>query len=149
MICKFWRRWGQKKKKCEKQRVHPCISLFYPSFPQSVSLCFGNTTQTNAFIPRCICLYLDRCDFVSVASRQCSNFYSLVLFFSFQDSTDPLESRFLLSDHLFAKAKIPPTDKVCLWLGVSSWNQSQNFFFFQQNKLLHCRHMAQEYVRRE
>ena len=38
----------------------------------------------------------------------------------FQDSTDPLESRFLLSDHLFAKAKIPPTDKVCLWLGVSS-----------------------------
>ncbi|XP_076445371.1 prefoldin subunit 3-like [Babylonia areolata] len=36
-----------------------------------------------------------------------------------KDSEDPLESRFLLSDHLFAKAKIPPTDKVCLWLGAN------------------------------
>ncbi|KAK7494519.1 hypothetical protein BaRGS_00014172, partial [Batillaria attramentaria] len=36
-----------------------------------------------------------------------------------KDSTEPLESRFLLSDHLYAKAKIPPTDKVCLWLGAN------------------------------
>ncbi|KAK7107917.1 prefoldin subunit 3-like [Littorina saxatilis] len=36
-----------------------------------------------------------------------------------KESPAPLESRFLLSDHLFAKAKIPPTDKVCLWLGAN------------------------------
>ncbi|PVD28661.1 hypothetical protein C0Q70_11255 [Pomacea canaliculata] len=36
-----------------------------------------------------------------------------------KDSTESLETRFLMSDHLFAKAKIPPTDKVCLWLGAN------------------------------
>lgn len=146
MICKLWRGRGSGRERRETESASLHFSVFpLFSFSQSVSLCFWNITQTNAFIPRCICLYLD----VSVASQECSNFYSPVLFFSFQDSTDPLESRFLLSDHLFAKAKIPPTDKVCLWLGVSSWNQSQNFFFFHQNKLLHCRHMTQEYFSRE
>lgn len=36
-----------------------------------------------------------------------------------KDSTDAIETRFLLSDQVYAKAKIPPTDKVCLWLGAN------------------------------
>ncbi|KAL8606037.1 hypothetical protein ACOMHN_040035 [Nucella lapillus] len=36
-----------------------------------------------------------------------------------KESEEPLQSQFLLSDHLFAKAKIPPTEKVCLWLGAN------------------------------
>ncbi|XP_041351592.1 prefoldin subunit 3-like [Gigantopelta aegis] len=36
-----------------------------------------------------------------------------------KDSTEPLETRFLLSDQVYAKASIPPTDKVCLWLGAN------------------------------
>ncbi|XP_013403501.1 prefoldin subunit 3 [Lingula anatina] len=36
-----------------------------------------------------------------------------------KDSSETLETRFLLSDQLYAKAKIPPTDKVCLWLGAN------------------------------
>ncbi|XP_064604579.1 prefoldin subunit 3-like [Liolophura sinensis] len=36
-----------------------------------------------------------------------------------KDSTEPLETRFLLSDQLYAKARIPPTEKVCLWLGAN------------------------------
>ncbi|OWF54616.1 prefoldin subunit 3-like [Mizuhopecten yessoensis] len=36
-----------------------------------------------------------------------------------KDSTDPVETRFLLSDQVYAKAKIPPTEKVCLWLGAN------------------------------
>lgn len=30
-----------------------------------------------------------------------------------------LETEFLLSDQIFARAIIPPTDKVCLWLGAN------------------------------
>jgi len=30
-----------------------------------------------------------------------------------------METQFLLSDQVFAKADIPPTDKVCLWLGAN------------------------------
>lgn len=29
------------------------------------------------------------------------------------------ETQFLLSDQVYAKATIPPTDKVCLWLGAN------------------------------
>lgn len=36
-----------------------------------------------------------------------------------KDSTHPMETRFLLADNLYCKASVPPTDKVCLWLGVS------------------------------
>ncbi|XP_078322381.1 prefoldin subunit 3-like isoform X1 [Crassostrea virginica] len=36
-----------------------------------------------------------------------------------KDSTDPMETRFLLSDQVYAKARIPPTDKVNLWLGAN------------------------------
>uniref|UniRef100_UPI00398EBD55 prefoldin subunit 3 n=1 Tax=Pristiophorus japonicus TaxID=55135 RepID=UPI00398EBD55 len=36
-----------------------------------------------------------------------------------KDSTDPMETLFLLADNLYAKASIAPTDKVCLWLGAN------------------------------
>lgn len=39
--------------------------------------------------------------------------------FILQDTTDPMETRFLLSDQVYAKARIPPTENVNLWLGVS------------------------------
>jgi len=35
-----------------------------------------------------------------------------------QDETDPIETTFELNDTLYAKAEIPPTDEVYLWLGV-------------------------------
>ncbi|XP_071980425.1 prefoldin subunit 3 [Engystomops pustulosus] len=34
-------------------------------------------------------------------------------------TTDPMETRFLLADNLYCKASVPPTDKVCLWLGAN------------------------------
>ncbi|NXG67836.1 PFD3 protein, partial [Hemiprocne comata] len=36
-----------------------------------------------------------------------------------KDSTNPMETRFLLADNLYCKASVPPTDKVCLWLGAN------------------------------
>ncbi|TRY70813.1 hypothetical protein TCAL_10004 [Tigriopus californicus] len=33
--------------------------------------------------------------------------------------SEDTESQFLLSDQVYAKAVIPPTDKVCLWLGAN------------------------------
>jgi hypothetical protein len=35
-----------------------------------------------------------------------------------QDESDPIETTFELNDTLYAKAQIPPTDEVYLWLGV-------------------------------
>lgn len=40
------------------------------------------------------------------------------VFFS-QETTDPMETHFLLADNVYCKALVPPTNKVCLWLGVS------------------------------
>ena len=34
-------------------------------------------------------------------------------------SEEDMETQFLLSDQVYAKAVIPPTDKVCLWLGAN------------------------------
>ena len=34
-------------------------------------------------------------------------------------SEEQMETQFLLSDQVYAKAVIPPTDKVCLWLGAN------------------------------
>ncbi|XP_077334951.1 prefoldin subunit 3 [Lithobates pipiens] len=34
-------------------------------------------------------------------------------------TTGPMETRFLLADNLYCKASVPPTDKVCLWLGAN------------------------------
>ncbi|XP_017890400.1 prefoldin subunit 3 [Ceratina calcarata] len=36
-----------------------------------------------------------------------------------KDNSQELETHFLLSEQVFAKAIIPPTDKVCLWLGAN------------------------------
>uniref|UniRef100_A0A8C9J960 Prefoldin subunit 3 n=1 Tax=Panthera tigris altaica TaxID=74533 RepID=A0A8C9J960_PANTA len=36
-----------------------------------------------------------------------------------KESTSSLETRFLLADNLYCKASVPPTDKVCLWLGAN------------------------------
>lgn len=36
-----------------------------------------------------------------------------------QDSTEDLEARYLLSDQVYVKATIPPSNKVCLWLGAN------------------------------
>ncbi|XP_004717593.1 prefoldin subunit 3 isoform X1 [Echinops telfairi] len=36
-----------------------------------------------------------------------------------KESTKSLETRFLLADNLYCKASVPPTDKVCLWLGAN------------------------------
>ncbi|XP_075394378.1 prefoldin subunit 3 isoform X2 [Tenrec ecaudatus] len=36
-----------------------------------------------------------------------------------KESTNSLETRFLLADNLYCKASVPPTDKVCLWLGAN------------------------------
>ena len=52
-----------------------------------------------------------------------------------QDCEETVTTQFLLSDHLFAKAKIDPTDNVYLWLGVSifslhfSYSDSDNATF--------------------
>ncbi|XP_064095689.1 prefoldin subunit 3-like [Macrobrachium nipponense] len=36
-----------------------------------------------------------------------------------KDASDAIETNFLLSDQVYMKAKIPPTDRVCLWLGAN------------------------------
>uniref|UniRef100_G7Q237 Prefoldin subunit 3 n=1 Tax=Macaca fascicularis TaxID=9541 RepID=G7Q237_MACFA len=38
-----------------------------------------------------------------------------------KESTNSMETRFLLADNLYCKASVPPTDKVCLWLGSSDY----------------------------
>lgn len=37
----------------------------------------------------------------------------------FQEASEDINTTFLLSDDVFAKARIPPTEKVCLWLGAN------------------------------
>ncbi|XP_023211641.1 prefoldin subunit 3-like [Centruroides sculpturatus] len=55
----------------------------------------------------------------------------LKLMKSKKNSTSPVETQFLLSDQVYVKAKIPPTETVCLWLGVSnklfSYRSGQHF----------------------
>uniref|UniRef100_A0A2R5LKL8 Prefoldin subunit 3 n=1 Tax=Ornithodoros turicata TaxID=34597 RepID=A0A2R5LKL8_9ACAR len=36
-----------------------------------------------------------------------------------RDSSEDMETRFLLSDQVYSKAVIPPTERVCLWLGAN------------------------------
>ena len=36
-----------------------------------------------------------------------------------KESTSPLSTRFLLSDNVYARAVVPPTENVCLWLGAN------------------------------
>ena len=44
-----------------------------------------------------------------------------------KEASESIETRFLLSDLLYSRAVIEPTDKVCLWLGVILIFQSLNF----------------------
>lgn len=37
----------------------------------------------------------------------------------FQEESEPIETTFELNDTLFAKADVPPTEEVYIWLGVS------------------------------
>lgn len=37
----------------------------------------------------------------------------------FQEESEPIETTFELNDTLFAKAEVPATDEVYIWLGVS------------------------------
>lgn len=48
--------------------------------------------------------------------EMCMNTMMAVL----QSGVEPTTTHFLLSDGVYATAEIPPTDKVMLWLGVSS-----------------------------
>ena len=41
-----------------------------------------------------------------------------ILISSWQPDSDPLEATFELNDTLYAKAEVPPTEEVYLWLGV-------------------------------
>ncbi|XP_008316268.1 prefoldin subunit 3 [Cynoglossus semilaevis] len=36
-----------------------------------------------------------------------------------KDTTEPMETHFLLADNVYCHATVPPTDKVCLWLGAN------------------------------
>lgn len=36
-----------------------------------------------------------------------------------KNNSQDLETQFLLSEQVFARAVVPPTDKVCLWLGAN------------------------------
>jgi len=36
-----------------------------------------------------------------------------------KENEDTMETQFLLSEQVYARAKVPPTDKVCLWLGAN------------------------------
>ena len=45
-----------------------------------------------------------------------------------------METNFLLSHNLYGKASIPPTDKVCLWLGA---NVMLEYTLDEADELLH------------
>merc|ERR1712071_134102 len=36
-----------------------------------------------------------------------------------KETTEPMNTHFLLADNVYCKASVPPTDKVCLWLGAN------------------------------
>ena len=46
----------------------------------------------------------------------CSTVFLLLL----QDSSEALKTHFQIADNLYVKGKVPPSDKVLLWLGVST-----------------------------
>ncbi|XP_030887750.1 prefoldin subunit 3 [Leptonychotes weddellii] len=48
-----------------------------------------------------------------------TDLFTILSFFFLKESTSSLETRFLLADNLYCKASVPPTDKVCLWLGAN------------------------------
>ena len=53
-----------------------------------------------------------------MTSGNCSsNHFYIILFFLQAEET--METQFLLSEQVYARANVPPTDKVCLWLGAN------------------------------
>jgi len=48
-----------------------------------------------------------------------STLNTIKLLKSKKDSAEPLKTQFMLSDQLFVNAKVPATNKVCLWLGAN------------------------------
>ncbi|XP_041925713.1 prefoldin subunit 3 [Sardina pilchardus] len=36
-----------------------------------------------------------------------------------KETTEPMDTHFLLADNVYCKASVSPTDKVCLWLGAN------------------------------
>lgn len=44
---------------------------------------------------------------------------SLTMIEKLENQKEEFETQFLLSDQVFAKAKVPPTETVCLWLGAN------------------------------
>lgn len=46
-----------------------------------------------------------------------------------KDTTEDFHTNFLLSEQVYMKASIAPTNKVCLWLGVSA-----HYYFFFCNR---------------
>ncbi|XP_077598460.1 prefoldin subunit 3 [Stigmatopora nigra] len=36
-----------------------------------------------------------------------------------KDAPDAMETHFMLADNVYCRASVPPTDKVCLWLGAN------------------------------
>ncbi|KAK0139365.1 Prefoldin subunit 3 [Merluccius polli] len=36
-----------------------------------------------------------------------------------KETTEPMQTHYLLADNVYCKASVPPTDKVCLWLGAN------------------------------
>ncbi|XP_074863571.1 prefoldin subunit 3 isoform X1 [Carettochelys insculpta] len=48
-----------------------------------------------------------------------------------KESTNPMETRFLLADNLYCKASVPPTDKVCLWLGLLDLSNALGTFMME------------------
>jgi len=43
----------------------------------------------------------------------------IIMLQSKQNTTEDIETQFLLADQVYLKASVPPTNQVCLWLGVS------------------------------
>lgn len=43
---------------------------------------------------------------------------TIIIDSAFQDESDPIETTFELNETLYAKANIPPTEEVYIWLGV-------------------------------
>ncbi|XP_072390478.1 prefoldin subunit 3 [Diabrotica undecimpunctata] len=44
---------------------------------------------------------------------------SLTMIEKLEEEKEEFETQFLLSEQVFAKAKVPPTETVCLWLGAN------------------------------
>ena len=68
---------------------------------------------------------------MKVKNMSTQNYKTFILIkchFCFQEQSQTLNTQFLLSDQVYVNALVPPTDKVCLWLGVSRTLNPINLF---------------------